>query len=1032
MSPRGNGGGRSRGRSRGSSPFRGRPGGQGQYPYRGRGGRGGQPVYRNLDVIDVDIQQYSDDIPTSGTISPAPSFRGRGRGNYNGRGRGRGYRGGTSTPLNLKVYAGGYRTPPPPRREDWSGTVTPTGRGAGRGPSRGLGARYNPNLPLSKLLALDRPYLRPINFVPAQLTPVLFQHEEELIEVHEFHEPEDHVPTAQQVTRVFSHKEQPPQQDAFFQNTEVDLFAEVDEAPIMTVDFNSLGKLMDDVSASQETPVLQAQSAIPAESPAVGFGQGESIFDSIKEALSIKPGDTMDMHSYDVQTFEADETGVDPSSQITEGLSVSATEDTIIRIEDTVEEEAVQSPKQPLFVVDANPSGPSQSQGKIVYTPSSSRSQPLGSQLPEDDEIIVYDAPHPRSGPATPSVTTTAEVLRNTKDSKRMPAQRHTDSSNARDIRGPQPSSSADPQSSKKAASSSMPFAGMSFSFDALSKAAEINRQQSASPRARRLTKRDRQTRVVLRNGKNGKKKRTSFTSFGAMLEEMHLHEDEFGGSSKRGRREGSDIDWGSGHSGSEAPGRAVRDDPEIDRVSSGLEGMDIDGDLDMKAMQSFVGSMSKTGMEYTTIDDIEDAEKLRLEDEEDEDSSSGSEEQDSEIEAILRAEEEGLVGDEDNMEDFDSESDEDDEDDDSSDDDESAMQRFQTRLSKARQSAKAKGKMKETAFSAAEGSSSGLFGARMSKLRDRNKPQTEEDEEDEDEDEDFDENFTWAEADDDYINDIQDLLDDNDDILHSDRKQRKALFKSVLNGDFSVAPAKKKRDYGKDLPPELRVLWEKDRAKKAENKRKRAAARLEAAMDPFAKHKGGKKGRKALLKASRLAAEARDETPSNASPDITVIVQQIRSYIDNISLTSPMALPPMDRESRAMIHEIAAAFGLKSQSKGKGETRYTTLIKTSRSGVGVKERKIERILRSGGNWGFTRPGNPGGGNGGKRGGAPKHKEGDEVGKAAPRIGENNVGFRMLAGMGWSEGEKIGISGGLDAPITAIIKHSKLGLGATR
>lgn len=35
--------------------------------------------------------------------------------------------------------------------------------------------------------------------------------------------------------------------------------------------------------------------------------------------------------------------------------------------------------------------------------------------------------------------------------------------------------------------------------------------------------------------------------------------------------------------------------------------------------------------------------------------------------------------------------------------------------------------------------------------------------------------------------------------------------------------------------------------------------------------------------------------------------------------------------------------------------------------------------------------------------------------------------------MGWSEGDRIGVSSeGLDAPITAVIKHSKRGLGATK
>ena len=81
---------------------------------------------------------------------------------------------------------------------------------------------------------------------------------------------------------------------------------------------------------------------------------------------------------------------------------------------------------------------------------------------------------------------------------------------------------------------------------------------------------------------------------------------------------------------------------------------------------------------------------------------------------------------------------------------------------------------------------------------------------------------------------------------------------------------------------------------------------------------------------------------------------------------------------------------------------------------------------------------------------APRHKEGDEVGKvricmfvvryqikfcsmqAAPKIHESNIGYKMLSTMGWAEGEVIGLSGGLEAPLKAIIKNTKLGLGASR
>jgi len=38
----------------------------------------------------------------------------------------------------------------------------------------------------------------------------------------------------------------------------------------------------------------------------------------------------------------------------------------------------------------------------------------------------------------------------------------------------------------------------------------------------------------------------------------------------------------------------------------------------------------------------------------------------------------------------------------------------------------------------------------------------------------------------------------------------------------------------------------------------------------------------------------------------------------------------------------------------------------------------------------------------------------------------------MLAAMGWEEGDRIGgDSGGLDVPLSAIVKVSKLGLGAS-
>ncbi|KAG1871371.1 hypothetical protein DFJ58DRAFT_496904 [Suillus subalutaceus] len=84
-----------------------------------------------------------------------------------------------------------------------------------------------------------------------------------------------------------------------------------------------------------------------------------------------------------------------------------------------------------------------------------------------------------------------------------------------------------------------------------------------------------------------------------------------------------------------------------------------------------------------------------------------------------------------------------------------------------------------------------------------------------------------------------------------------------------------------------------------------------------------------------------------------------------------------------------------------------------------IDERKVKSVMKK---------------HGGRFDTVPRHKDGDEVGKAAPKIGETNVGFRMLASMGWAEGDRIGgdASTGIDAPLMAIIKNTKLGLGATR
>lgn len=192
-------------------------------------------------------------------------------------------------------------------------------------------------------------------------------------------------------------------------------------------------------------------------------------------------------------------------------------------------------------------------------------------------------------------------------------------------------------------------------------------------------------------------------------------------------------------------------------------------------------------------------------------------------------------------------------------------------------------------------------------------------------------------------------------------------------------SPLEKRADKGKDLPEELKELWERDRQKKAEKKQERELEKLMQAADPFSKKKGGKKGRKAMLAAARLDPTI-DVIP-NRIIDITTLVQQIRRFVTDIGGPGTMSLPPTNTETRKNVHELALAFGLKSKSKGKGNARYTTLSKTTTTnGEWIDERKVAKIMRRAGGAG-ARGDTFGEFDGGRRTHrVPKHREGDEVG----------------------------------------------------
>ncbi|KAF9264106.1 hypothetical protein L218DRAFT_863575 [Marasmius fiardii PR-910] len=422
------------------------------------------------------------------------------------------------------------------------------------------------------------------------------------------------------------------------------------------------------------------------------------------------------------------------------------------------------------------------------------------------------------------------------------------------------------------------------------------------------------------------------------------------------------------------------------------------------------------------TMDDLDDERRMREEDSAGlgggVGSSAESEDNDEDDQdAVIELEERIMIG-EDEEEGLEWDHGDDDDDDDDEDEGFSPKSSFQARLDKLRKQAqerhgdkKGKGKATEQDFY--------------------------EDLEDSDDDTYLDRNpfKPWADdSDDDLIAEIEDVLAKNQDILTGrDRKTRNSLFRSIRNGHFDLdadfmPQARKRKDKNKDLPPELAELWERDREKKAERRRERDLAKLLQAADPVASKKGGKKGRKVTARLASL--DPTITTIPNRVIDTTTLVQEIRRFLENIGGPQQMVLPPTNKETRKMIHELAQAFNLKSVSKGKGDGRYTTLIKTTKSAYGaVNEQKIGKVVRWGRSRGVEFAAKEDWGHKGGR--MPKHREGDEVGKAAPKLNDSNIGFRLLAAMGWADGDRIGLSGGLNDPLTAIIKHSKLGLGAS-
>lgn len=212
--------------------------------------------------------------------------------------------------------------------------------------------------------------------------------------------------------------------------------------------------------------------------------------------------------------------------------------------------------------------------------------------------------------------------------------------------------------------------------------------------------------------------------------------------------------------------------------------------------------------------------------------------------------------------------------------------------------------------------------------------------------------------------------------------------------------------------------MWKRDRDKKSAYKKARAEKRLLALQDPFPKPKKSRsrkgKGKDKATISFQDGDELDDDddedsdgddaASSGVKPaaivDLDTLTAQIRVFITDVGQQT-MVLPPMEKSSRQRVHSLAAAFNLKSKSVGKGGSRHTTLIRTSRSGIGLREGKIAALLkRQGSDVPFARANDRRAGTSGSQG-PVKSREGDVVGHKAAKIDGDNKGFQLLQRMGY-------------------------------
>lgn len=241
------------------------------------------------------------------------------------------------------------------------------------------------------------------------------------------------------------------------------------------------------------------------------------------------------------------------------------------------------------------------------------------------------------------------------------------------------------------------------------------------------------------------------------------------------------------------------------------------------------------------------------------------------------------------------------------------------------------------------------------------------------------------------------------------------------------------------DLEAELLSAWETDRAKKKSRKQQREQLRSEGLLgrrnaEPDLRVKYAKGMDSTELKMEIRLFLLSTKHRYLPTPSLYALVFRLTQYG-----TNSLVLPPMAKQQRKLVHELANMLCLTSQSRGKGTNRFPIMNKTSRT-PGFTQQTIPQLERILSNGKYVQRGSkswdhkatkPAKARRGRPDASATYMDGEVVGASAPEIGAGNRGRAMLEKMGWSIGTPLGASNnkGILQPVAHVVKNSRAGLG---